>query len=106
MANFDLDAMSLEELKALRKDVEKAINSYEDRQRKEALAALEEKAREMGFSLSELTGNSGRKGRTARPAKYRHPENPEKTWSGRGRQPEWIKDILRQGRSLDEVAIR
>mgnify|MGYP001804047214 CR=1 FL=1 len=69
------DDLSLEELKDIQKQATKAINSFEARKRKEALAAVEAKAAEMGFSLSELTGGAKSNGSKAAP-KYCHPENP------------------------------
>ena len=55
-----------------------------------------------GFSLKELTGVSPArsKGRTKNPPKYRHPENPEITWTGRGRKPQWIKDAESEGKDI------
>lgn len=106
MSNIDIDGLSLAELKHLQKDVAKAIDGYEDRQRQEARAALEAKARDMGFSLSELLDAPRRKSaRKVNPPKYRHPENPDLTWSGRGRRPDWVKDILAKGGSLEDHAI-
>ena len=105
MADFNLDEMSLPELKKLQTQVGNAIKSYEDRKKKTALAELEAKAQEMGFSLSELTGTSVRKGKV-NPPKYRNPENPSETWSGRGRQPGWIKEILAKDGNLDDYLIR
>ena len=102
-----LEKLSLDELKTLRKDVDKAIVTYEDRVRKEALAAVEAKAKEMGFSLSELTGAQKRaKGKALSPATYRNPKDATQTWSGRGRQPGWIKDLLASGKSLDSAIIK
>ena len=104
MKKLDLDRLSREELLQLRKDVDKALKDFETRRKQEAAAALEAKAKEMGFTLAELTGTSKRR-KTATPAKYRHPENPELTWSGRGRQPRWIKEALDNGQSLDDFLI-
>ncbi|WP_392337429.1 H-NS family nucleoid-associated regulatory protein [Loktanella salsilacus] len=39
------------------------------------------------------------------PPKYCHPENPEQTWTGRGRQPDWMKDALENGQSKEEFLI-
>lgn len=105
MADIDLNSLTLDELKKLRKDVNKALENYEGRRMQEARAAVEAKAREMGFSLSDLSEGPAGKGRSPRPAKYRHPENPSLTWSGRGRQPRWIKEALENGTSLDEFLI-
>ncbi|KAJ56557.1 hypothetical protein ACMU_06340 [Actibacterium mucosum KCTC 23349] len=99
---INLDALSLAELKDLQKDVAKAITSFEDRKRKEALSVLEEKAREMGFSLNDLT-KGGKK--SALPPKYRNPENPDQTWSGRGRKPLWFSQAMAAGRDVAEFEI-
>ncbi|MCJ1900192.1 MULTISPECIES: hypothetical protein [Paracoccus] len=54
MADIDLNALSLAELKQLEKNVAKAIASFEDRRKAEAPAAAEAVAKEHGFSLSDL----------------------------------------------------
>lgn len=106
MSKIDLNAFSLAELKQLHKDVTKAIDGYEERQRTEARNALEAQAREMGFTLSDLVEPARRKNaRKVNPPKFRHPENEELTWSGRGRRPDWINEILSNGGSLDDYAI-
>lgn len=106
MGKIDLNSFSLTDLKQLQRDVTKAIDGYEDRQRQEARAELEQKARELGFSLNELVEAPRRKsGRKVFPPKYRHPENPELTWSGRGRRPEWIKEFTENGGQLDDLLI-
>ncbi len=104
MPDLNLDTLSLGELKQLQKDVAKAIASFEDRQKAEALGKVEAIAREMGFSLDQLLGvavksKGGRKSVT--PAKYRSPENPSLTWSGRGRKPKWFIDAVEAGTSPD-----
>jgi DNA-binding protein H-NS len=40
-----------------------------------------------------------------KPAKYQHPETG-KTWSGRGRNPLWVKAHLDAGGILDELRIK
>jgi DNA-binding protein H-NS len=37
--------------------------------------------------------------------KYRNPERPFETWSGRGKQPRWISAQLRSGNKVDELLI-
>lgn len=106
MAKTNLDALSLSELMSLQKDVTKAISEFSIRRKMEALLALEAHAKELGFSLVELTGlKKTRKSSGPAGAKYRHPENPDVTWSGRGRQPRWFKDATDAGKSLDSMAV-
>lgn len=103
----DLDSLSLDELMALQKQVADAIANFQARRRAEALAAVEAAARDHGFTLAELTEASAVSIKPEpRPAKYRHPENPALTWSGRGRQPRWVKEALAAGKSLDELLAR
>ena len=103
---MDLNALSLKELKKLQGDVAKAISTYEDRMKKEALAELEAKAREMGFNLNELLGGAKgkRAGGTVAP-KYAHSENPSVKWTGRGRKPKWVVEALQAGKRLEDLAI-
>lgn len=100
---IDLDALSLSELRDLRNKVERAISSYEDRRRKDALAAIETAAREHGFNLAELTGVKIAKSKVA--AKYANPEDGNQTWSGRGRKPRWVQDHLDSGKPMSDLEI-
>ena len=87
----DLTALSLDQLKNLQKDIEKAINSFEARRLAYARQELEAKAKELGVSLAEILGSKPAKGaKAAVSAKYRNPKNSEETWSGRGRKPRWL----------------
>ena len=37
--------------------------------------------------------------------KYRNPENPKETWTGRGKQPRWLAAYTAKGRDLGEFLI-
>ena len=104
--SINLDDLSLKELKDLQGKVSRAISTFEDRKKKQALAELEEKAREMGFSLAELTGAVA-KVRKRAPAvpKYANPADKSDTWSGRGRKPRWFDAALKAGKSPEDLAI-
>ena len=103
--NIDLNALSLKELKDLQSQVGKAIATYEDRKKKEALAELEEKARTLGFSLAELTAIAAVRKRSPAQAKYANPASKSETWSGRGRKPRWFEAALNAGKSPEDLAI-
>jgi len=103
--SIDLNKLSLKELKDLQSQVAKAVASFEDRKKKEALVELEEKAREMGFSLAELTGAAVTRKRAPATAKYANPANASETWSGRGRKPRWFEAAMKSGKSADDMAI-
>lgn len=103
MAEFNLEALSLKELRQLQKYLAKAISTYEDRHKAEARAKLEAIAKEMGYSLADLIGVELKKTRAPAVAKYRHPENAALTWSGRGRKPQWFADHINAGRDPSEL---
>jgi DNA-binding protein H-NS len=102
---INLNEMSLKELKDLHGQVTKAISTFEDRKKKEALAELEEKARELGFSLSELTGTAAPRKRAPASAKYANPADSSDTWSGRGRKPRWFDAAIKAGKKPEDMAI-
>lgn len=101
----DLSNMSLKELKALQSQVARAIEGFEERRKKDALAAVEETAKSLGFSLNELVGAAPARKRAPAKAKYADPANPANTWSGRGRKPGWAVAALKAGKTLDDLAI-
>lgn len=102
--NLDLDKMTLKELRDLRAKLDRAINSFEDRKRREALNAIEEAAREHGFNLADLTGAKPRRSGTVAP-KYVNPSDPTMTWTGRGRKPRWVQDNLEGGKQMEDLLI-
>lgn len=101
----DLNSLSLEELKALEQKVGAAIRQAMAQRRKDALAAAEAAACQAGFTLNDLIGEKYTGKRHKASAKYRDPENPELTWSGRGRQPGWYKSAIQQGAAAEDLLI-
>lgn len=108
----DLKSMTRKELEKLKIDVEKALEKLTEKDRKAALAAAEKAAAAHGFSLSDITSETSPKTRKAKsgpkkvsPPKYRNPANPEQTWTGKGRQPEWFKSALAAGTTPDSMEI-
>lgn len=102
MTEIDLNELSLSDLKKLQKNVAKAIGSFEERRKSQARAELEEHARKLGFTLADFAGETRKP--AASVAKYRHPENADVTWSGRGRKPQWVANHLANGGALEALA--
>lgn len=103
---IDLSAMTLKELTKLQAEVQKAIEGFEARRIREAIDQLEAHARELGFALSDLVSGLPVKKTRASPApRYRNPEHPFDTWSGRGRQPRWFSEALAAGKTPDDLAV-
>lgn len=101
-----LETMSRSELLELRENVKRAIEEEEQLRHSNALKAVHEAAKSYGYKLEDLLGKSAR-GRS-KPAvipKYRHPDDPSKTWGGLGRRPAWLESELKAGKKIEEFAI-
>ena len=101
---IDLSKLSLDDLKALKKDVEKAITGFQSRKRAEAMKEVQEVAKKHGISVDELMGKGGKR-KVKAPAKYQNPSDSSQTWSGRGRQPVWFKAAVKSGKSAESMEI-
>ena len=87
-----IDTWSIDELKAL---IEKAKEAIEKKKSGEIEAIREkwiEMAKRVDMVPQEVLNYSSRKRRPGKP-KYRNPNNPEQTWTGRGKPPRWIKEM-------------
>lgn len=104
-AKIDLSKLSLDDLKALRKNVEKEIKDFKNRAKVAALKDLQAVAKKHGLSVDEIIGKKGKAKKAAAPAKYRNPADPNQTWSGRGRQPAWYKEAMSKGKSQKSLEI-
>ena len=98
--------LSLDQLSALEKEVQKAIASSEEGREAEVLKAAKAMAAAEGYTPSDLFDTS-RKGRTraAAASRYRHPDDRSRTWSGRGRTPRRIRDAEAAGQDREVFAI-
>lgn len=104
--DIDLTDLSRQDLLQLQSDVQKALKDAEKRDRRKARAAAERAAADYGYSLDSLVEISRNPtGRPTLPPKYCNPENPEQTWTGRGRRPHWLQDALANGSDLSEFEI-
>jgi DNA-binding protein H-NS len=78
-------------------------------------AKISSEKKELDRRLAQLKGDDGRqadsvtKQRRSYPKvlpKYQNPAVPTETWSGRGKQPSWVKQQLKAGKTLADFAIR
>ena len=106
---MDISSLSLAELKKLEA---KAIQEIKTRQKGELEKARAEMlaiAQRVGVPLTQLIAgvpkNAGKGEKKVVAALYRNPENQDQQWSGRGRQPLWVKSWLEKHQSLDGIRI-
>ena len=97
---MDLSKLSMTELKDL---LEQAKKEEKNRTKSEVEAARNEIyaiAHRMGLPLNDLIGTGIRKSTGKVAVQYRNPANATEEWTGRGRQPKWVKDLVASGKDL------
>src|ERR1700739_739240 len=99
MKHKNLALMSLDELWGVREEVHSVLSTK-----------LDAEKQELGRRLARLNGSIGHEKKARRPypkvhPKYRNPERPSETWSGRGKRPRWVGAQLRSGMKVDDLLI-
>jgi len=100
---FNLNKMSIAELKKLISDAQMALAKKQEVADKVRKLALDN-----GLNISDLVAAEKTKAKKPRgkvAPKYKNPENGSETWTGRGRQPRWVASALESGKTLDELLI-
>ena len=105
----DISDLSVEDLKRLQAEAEALIASKKDQAIEDAYNQIIAIAENVGYSVEELLelGEQKRK-KTTRKAvepRYRNKNNPEETWTGRGKQPRWLVAELEKGAKLEDFLI-
>jgi DNA-binding protein H-NS len=101
MKKNDFESLSIDELWALREEIVAVLGAKmlaEKRVLEKRLSKLD------GQTQVDLTSKTRRPYPPVQP-KYRNPNKPFETWSGRGRRPRWLTAQLRSGKRLDDFLI-
>ncbi|MDO4223180.1 MAG: H-NS histone family protein [Acinetobacter sp.] len=106
---IELNHLSVSELETVRKKAEFLIESRRDATVEHAYKQAIEIARSVNLSLEDLVnyGSTKRKKTTRKPVepRYRNPANAEQTWTGRGKQPRWLAEEIKKGKTLESFLI-
>lgn len=109
---IDLSGLNVAELEKLIVDAKARIEVVKKQQFAELRRNLEAQARNAGFDIYELFAGASRAPRAAASGdkkavapKYRNPANASQTWTGRGKQPVWMREAIAAGKTLESMAI-
>jgi len=107
----DISGLTLAELRELRQVADELITQREEESQRELYQQIQELASSAGTTVEGLlqrygTPRRGQKGKKTIGAevKYRNPDDPSQTWSGRGRKPNWLNEALAKGKRLEDLA--
>jgi DNA-binding protein H-NS len=94
MSRINLESMSIDELWTLHEGVAEMLEKRITDQK----SILEKR-------LRDLTRTHTRRPYPRVLPKYRNPDRPSETWSGRGKQPRWLTAQLRSGKRIERFLI-
>lgn len=114
MSSINLDNLSIAELDALIDQAAELIEKKKAQALVDAKAEIEKIAAATGLSVEELlglkVGKAARKaaGAAKKPVadKYRNPKDHTQTWTGRGKRPRWLQEMLDVGGKLENFLIK
>ena len=97
----DLEKKSYAELSEMQAQIERLKIAKQNAERSSLRQRLADLAKQHGFDIHELFSRRG-KGKGSVAPKYRDPNNPGNTWTGRGRPPRWLAAATKGGKAKKE----
>lgn len=98
----DLSDLSLKDLRDLQEEVGRQIQQRGQQDVVKAREKILAIAASVGLPVHELLGKKRVESGPV-PARYRNPVDQSQQWSGRGRQPRWVKALVASGKNLDNA---
>ena len=104
---MNLSNLSSSELRNLQEQIKRELKQREGMDKQKAREQILAIAQQAGVPLRELLagfpGTRNKGGKVA--ARYRNPATAAEQWTGRGRQPKWVKEWVDGGKPLDGLRI-
>ncbi len=100
---MDFKSHSIDELIKIRRGIDDELRARHARNEEETESAVRSAAQTWGYIADELIFGIMPEVRRAEGIRYQHPTDPRLTWDGNGARPDWVRDWLNAGRSLDDL---
>lgn len=105
---MDLSTLSVSQLRDLQQQIPAELKRREVQDKVNILNEVRAFAKARGYAIEDLLVKEPKiKVPSANKVKvkYRHPENAELEWTGRGRKPKWVEAWLATGASLENLLV-
>ena len=102
MTNGALEKLSVDDLWNLHERVCSLLEQRFESEKRKLQARLDELGRNFGGTPADIPQ---RRPYPKVEPKFRNPEDASVTWSGRGKQPRWLTELLAAGRAADDFRI-
>lgn len=104
------ESMTVDELWLLYEELSKVLSirlTSEKRELEKRLSQLQRENKSRASEALDVAAAPRERRRYPRVLpKYRNPNEPSETWSGRGKTPRWLTAALKTGHTIEEFAIR
>ncbi|MCG5549188.1 H-NS family nucleoid-associated regulatory protein [Halorhodospira halochloris] len=103
-----LQQLNHDELNQAQRLLEREMKRRSKEARKQAQNEMKQVAEKYGLSLQDIVEAAPQKSGKSKgkvPPKFRHPEDPTKEWTGRGRTPKWVQEWIDQGGDKEDLRI-
>ena len=125
MANIDVNKLTKKDLENLIQKSKRQLKRIETEEKRPTLKSSDERVVAIANqvraladdlklpkkeALKAVAGNlrisvEGTKAGASANVKYRHPDDPRKTWAGTGARPNWLKEELEKGHKLEDFRV-
>jgi DNA-binding protein H-NS len=112
-----IQKLSLEQVLSIQADVNEFSSTYQKRKIAEIIADLKISIKNYKLNradlLAEITESLSNEEvevevtqKIISEPKYRNPDNPNQTWTGRGPKPKWLEKLCVNGKTLDDFSTK
>jgi DNA-binding protein H-NS len=104
---IDLSQHTLADLRKLQEQIKEEMKSREAQEIQKAREQILAIAQGVGRSVQDLLASSGKTAKKTGTVavRFQHPENQSQKWTGRGRQPKWVKEWIEGGQPIEKLRV-
>lgn len=104
--SIDILKLSVEEIKELQSKIPKVLAEKEAIKKQNVIDQVNEIITKAGYTVNDLFPKTGKKTNKATlKAKYQNSEDKTQTWTGRGKTPKWLTEMLKTGKTKEDFII-
>ena len=102
---MDIEQLSVEEIKALQDKLEDSLKEREAAELQDIVSKIQDLVAISSYEMQEVLSIL-QEGLEAKKVRYQHPTDSKLTWSGRGRMPLWLHELIEDGNNKEDYFMK